>query len=255
MKTICVIQARFASSRLPGKVLERIGDRSMLAMIIERASRAATIEAMIVATSTEVSDDAVATAAKEAGARVMRGSQFDVLDRYYKALNLESDADILVRLTADCPFVDPDLIDLVVNRLIEGDLAFSANRLPPPHARTYPVGLDVEACTTEALRTAWKEATLPHQREHVMPYLYENPRQFRIGVVDLDFDLSGYRWTVDTVEDLAAVRQIAALVGPEPYGWRDVLNVAQAHPEIGELNRTARQKAATESDSRWEQDH
>lgn len=252
MTVICVIQARFASSRLPGKVLEPIGDRSMLAMVIHRASRAASVEHTIVATSTETSDDTVAAAAAEAGARVVRGSQFDVLDRFYAALSMEPSADILVRLTADCPFVDPDVIDLVVNNLIDGNLDFSANRLPPPHPRTYPVGLDVEACKTKALRTAWREATFPHQREHVMPYIYENPRDFRFGVVDLDVDLSSFRWTVDTADDLAAVRRIAALVGPEPFGWRDVLSVAQAHPEIGDLNRSARQKAVTEHDSRWD---
>lgn len=252
MKSVCVIQARYDSSRLPGKVLARIGDRTMLEMVINRVARASQVDYTIVATSTEASDDPVASAAENAGARVIRGSQFDVLDRYYAALNTEPDVDIIVRLTADCPFVDPDVIDLVVNRLIDDDLDFSANRLPPPHRRTYPVGLDVEACKAEALKAAWQNARLPHQREHVMPYLYENPEDFRIGVVDLDVDLSSYRWTVDTPEDLVAVQRIAALVGPEPFGWKDVLEVARQHPEIGELNRSARQKVVTEHDARWD---
>ena len=253
MNVVCVIQARFASSRLPGKVLEPIGERSILRMVVDRVTRASTVGRTVVATSTEASDDAVALAAREAGVVVVRGSQFDVLDRFHDVLRALPDTDVIVRVTADCPFVDPDVLDLVVTRLIDDGLDFSANRLPPPHPRTYPVGLDVEVCTAAALRTAWEGAKEPHQREHVMPYLYEIPQQFRIGLVDLDTDLSSYRWTVDTPEDLIAVRKIAELVGSEPFSWEDVLEVARAHPEIGDVNRAAKQKSVTQHDPRWEQ--
>lgn len=253
MNVTCIIQARFASSRLPGKVLEQIGERSILNMVIDRVQRASTVGRIVVATSTEASDDAVEIAASEAGVDVVRGSQFDVLDRFHDVLRALPETDVVVRVTADCPFVDPGVLDLVVTRLIDDDLDFSANRLPPPYPRTYPVGLDVEACTAAALQMAWERAKEPHQREHVMPYLYENSQQFRIGLVDLDTDLSSYRWTVDTPEDLMAVRKIAELVGPEPFSWEDVLEVARSHPEIGDINRGAEQKSVTQHDPRWEQ--
>lgn len=228
-----------------------IGDRSMLGMVIDRVTRSSTVTDTVVATTTEASDDGVALAAREAGVDVVRGSQFDVLDRFNDVFHELPDTDLVVRVTADCPFVDPAIIDLVVMNLINRNLDFSANRLPPPHSRTYPVGLDVEVCTADALRAAWNRAAEPHQREHVMPFLYENPKDFRIGIVDLEADLSSYRWTVDTPEDLEAARQIAELVGPEPFGWRQVLEVAQTHPKIGNINRNAKQKAVTQHDDRW----
>ncbi|TBN55968.1 acylneuraminate cytidylyltransferase [Glaciihabitans arcticus] len=251
MSTVCVVQARYSSSRLPGKVLERIGDSSMIERVLERLSRSSQLDEIVVATTDQPADVAVAAAVEAAGFRVIRGAQYDVLERYLQAVSDRDDADVVVRVTADCPFIDPDIVDRVIAFRTEGDLDFAANRLPPPHARTYPVGLDVEVATVVALRRAGAEATAPHHREHVMPYLYESGDRFRFGVVQLDEDLSGYRWTVDTPEDLAAARAIAELVGPEPFGWRDVLEVARMHPEIARINGSLAQKDVTVVDTRW----
>lgn len=251
MTTVCVVQARFGSKRLPGKVLEPIGSAPMLVRVLDRLRRAATLDEIIVATTSAASDDAVAKVANFAGVKVVRGSQFDVLDRYHDALLASSSASVIVRVTADCPFIDPDLVDLVVRERADHNADFVANRLPPPHPRTYPVGLDVEVCTAIALDRAWREAAAPHHREHVMPYLYENPDLFVIRVLQLDNDLSHYRWTVDTVEDLDAVRRLDALVGPEPFGWHDVLKVAADNPRIGQINSAQRQKLVSEFDERW----
>lgn len=251
MTTVCIVQARAGSSRLPGKVLEPISGVSMLGKVLTRLSRAQSIDVLIVATTTDAGDDAVEAEAERFGAIVVRGSVFDVLDRYHSALEAAPDADIVVRVTADCPFVDPDVVDLLVRTLREEGADFVANRLPPPYPRTYPIGLDVEVSTAAALETAWRDAASAHEREHVMPYLYESGN-FDVRVVDLPEDLSAYRWTVDTPADLAAVRAIDALCGPEPFGWEHVLEVVMANPEVLAINADSAQKSVFDVDSRWE---
>ncbi|HEY8721825.1 glycosyltransferase family protein [Pengzhenrongella sp.] len=251
MSVVAVIQARFGSSRLPGKVLEDVGGRPMLEKVIQRVFRATSVDDVIVATTDSVTDDSVSAVARGVGATVHRGSTLDVLDRFKTAIGLYDDADLVVRVTADCPFVDPGLIDDAVAKLRSTDADFVANRLPPPFARTYPVGLDVEVTTAAAIRCAWREATEPHQREHVMPYLYDPPGRFRVSILDLAEDLSNFRWTVDTRADLLAVRALAEVVGPEPFSWRDVLAQARKCPAIGRLNAREVQKGLRVTDERW----
>lgn len=250
MTTVAVIQARAGSSRLPGKVLELVGGTPMLERVIRRVARATTVDHVVVATTEEPGDDVVADLAARSGAAVHRGSSFDVLDRFHGAIAWCADDDVLVRVTADCPFIDPGLIDEAVRAREATGADFVANRLPPPYRRTTPVGLDVEVTTVGNLRRAWRRASSPHQREHVMPYLYET-EGLRVHVIDLDEDLSAMRWTVDTPADLAAVRALAGLLPAEPYTWRDVLEVARAHPEIGAINGVEVQKAVTVTDDRW----
>lgn len=251
MTTILVVQARAGSSRLPGKVLEPIGGVPMLRKVIDRARRSAEVDEILVATTRAAGDDAVEQVATDAGVATVRGHQFDVLDRFHDVLLLRPAASELVRVTADCPFIDPELIDrLILLRRSEG-ADFAANRLPPPEPRTYPVGLDVEVCTTAALVRAWTEATSPFEREHVMPYLYATPGRFRVVVDQLDEDLSGFRWTVDEPADLEAARAIDAACGPEPYDWRHVLATVRAHPELSALNAGVAQKRVEVVDERW----
>lgn len=251
MTTLCIVQARTGSSRLPGKVLTDLGGRPILERILYRLMRARSIDTVLVATSTDSSDDPVADLADRCGIEVVRGSAFDVLDRFHTALDAHPDADVVVRITADCPFVDPDIVDAVVGLRAARGADFAANRLPPPSPRTFPVGLDVEVATVEALRTAWRDAASPHQREHVMPFLYENGDRFAVEILDLEEDLSGYRWTVDTPADLEAVRALQLLVGPEPFGWRAVLDAARSNPAIGRINSSTPHRAAGDTDSRW----
>ncbi len=193
-KVIAIIQARMSSSRLPGKVLMDIGGKPMLARVIDRSSRAKWVDQVVVATTTEAEDTPIVSFCRQADIPCYRGSHFDVLDRYYQAAK-RFQADVIVRITADCPLIDPQLIDEVIedffywgsrqyrgmkpaheaNREIKAQAFwdFAANRLPPPWKRTYPIGLDTEVCTFSALERAWQEAQQPYFREHVMPYLYE----------------------------------------------------------------------------------
>src|SRR5512138_621158 len=179
-RCVCIVQARMASSRLPGKVLLDIAGEPMLGRVVRRTSRALRVQATVVATTSDPSDDAVAAFCKAEGISYARGSQFDVLDRYHQAAR-ESGAQIIVRVTADCPAIAPELIDAAVDTLLDSSsqdecaarFDLVANRLPPPFGRSFPIGLDVEVCTFAALERAWREGREPVHREHVMPFLYE----------------------------------------------------------------------------------
>ncbi|OQY31708.1 MAG: hypothetical protein B6I38_05480 [Anaerolineaceae bacterium 4572_5.1] len=208
---VAIIQARMGSSRLPGKVLKDIGGRPMLEWVVKRASRSQTISRVVVATTTDPADQPVADFCAQAGYAYKRGNVYDVLDRYYVAA-CQFEADVIVRLTADCPLIDPDVIDKTVQAFFEATppANFAANRLPPPWGRTYPIGLDVEVCSFRALEEAWQKAEQPHQREHVMPYLYENADRFNILLVDHERDFGDLRWTVDTSADLDLVREVVS---------------------------------------------
>ena len=170
---------------------------------------------------------------------------------------------MVVRITADCPVIDPQVIDEVVTRFLtplEGDAHaqvgsfpwdFAANRLPPPWGRTYPIGLDTEVCTYDGLKTAWEEATLPHQREHVMPFFYEQPERFRILLVNYREDLGKLRWTVDTPEDLELLRKIyARFDGRDDFSWLEVLALFEREPELARLNATVPHKHYRQVDTR-----
>jgi spore coat polysaccharide biosynthesis protein SpsF len=193
---------------------------------------------------------------QQRGYAVSRGSMYDVLDRYYQAARLYQ-ADVIVRITADCPVIDPQVIDETVRALFGGQgrsapvYDFTANRLPPPWKRTYPIGLDTEVCTFSALETAWKEAAQPHQREHVMPFFYEQPERFRTRLVDYTSDLGSLRWTVDTAEDLALVRRIYAhFGGRDDFSWLDVLDLVQSQPDLGQINAAVQHKNYRQIDHR-----
>jgi spore coat polysaccharide biosynthesis protein SpsF len=256
LNTIAIIQARRAASRLPDKVLLDIAGEPMLVRVVERTKRAETLDSVVVATTTETSDDAVEALCQQRGYAVTRGSMYDVLDRYYQAARLHR-ADIIVRITADCPVIDPDVIDETVRALFgeEGEgvpvYDFTANRLPPPWKRTYPIGLDTEVVTFAALDTAWKEAAQPHQREHVMPFLYEQPERFRSRLVNYTRDLGALRWTVDTAEDLALVRRIYAhFGGRDDFSWLDVLSLVENQPDLGQINAAVQHKDYRQTDHR-----
>jgi spore coat polysaccharide biosynthesis protein SpsF len=275
LKTIAIIQARRAASRLPDKVLLDIAGEPMLVRVVERTRRAKTLDGVVVATTTDPSDDAVEALGRQRGYVVTRGSMYDVLDRYYQAARLHA-ADVIVRITADCPVIDPDVIDITVQALfgIEGQeisnrenisrtgltpdsqfltpvYDFTANRLPPPWKRTYPIGLDTEVVTFAALETAWKEAPQPHQREHVMPFFYEQPERFRTRLVDFTSDLGALRWTVDTAEDLALVRRIYDhFGGRDDFSWLDVLSLVQSQPDLGQINAAVQHKDYRQTDQR-----
>ena len=248
MKVVAIIQARMTSTRLPGKVLKRASGLTMLERMLERVQQARLVNQVVVATTTDPTDDAIVKACRRYGTEVFRGSLQDVLDRYYQAAK-HFQADIVVRLTADCPLIDAPLIDAVVDALIANQMDFACNRLPPPFTRTYPIGLDVEACTFAALESAWLNATQKHEREHVLPYLYAVPGRFKVLKLDHTEDLGHLRWTLDTPQDLILLRRIYRhFQGRNDFSWLDVLRLQQQKPQIFEVNAGIRHKTYLESE-------
>ncbi len=250
--TTAIIQARMASSRLPDKVMLDIAGEPMLVRVVERTRRARSLDQVVVATTTDPSDDPIETLCIDRGYLCYRGSMHDVLDRYFQAAK-HFDTQIIVRITADCPVIDPDLIDQAVGELKRSDADFVANRLPPPWHRTYPIGLDIEVCTFQALERAWKEAYQPQHREHVMPYLYEQEGRFHTILLNHDQDYGRLRWTVDTCEDLKLIRRIYDHFNSrDDFSWLDLLELFQEEPKLAEINAEVEHKTALDFDERRE---
>jgi spore coat polysaccharide biosynthesis protein SpsF len=264
-RILVIIQGRMSSSRLPGKILADIAGQPMLQRVFIRTSRAATITQTIFATTIDSSDDPVAEYCDFSGIPFTRGSLYDVLDRYYQTAK-QAKADIVVRVTADCPIIDPTLIDNVVNTLLDNEYDFATNRLPPPFQRTYPIGLDVEACTFVVLEKAWKESSETFHREHVMPYFYEgielsavsrqrsegiSPRGFRIALLNHTTDFGDYRWTVDTPADLEFMRQVySRFDGRDDFTWKEVLDLVHNEPQLMQINAAVKHKTLKDIDER-----
>jgi spore coat polysaccharide biosynthesis protein SpsF len=265
LRTVAILQARMGSSRLPGKVLLDIAGQPMLARVVNRVRRARLLDGMVVATTKDASDDPLAAYCLEHDIACMRGSQFDVLDRFHRAASQQK-ADIVVRITADCPVIDPLLIDEALMDFKDSRVDFAANRLPPPYARTYPIGLDIEICTFKALSRAWQEASQPYQREHVMPYLYEEVQlevktpTRSIGISRNGFkvlqlnhvpDYGSLRWTVDTAADLEFIRAVhARFEGRDDFSWLEMLALVQSNPDLPHLNDEVSAKSLHEVDER-----
>jgi len=250
LNIVAIVQARMKSNRLPGKILKEIAGIPMLERVVERAKRSHLIRQVVVATTEDPSDDGVEEFCTQKGYQVYRGSLHDVLDRFYQTARYYK-ADVVVRFTADCPLLDPELIDYTLTRFLESGVDFAANRLPPPFTRTYPIGLDTEICTFNALARAWKEAELPYEREHVMPYLYDTPGRFKILRVEYEKDYSHMRWTVDTAEDLELVNQIYARFANHPdFNWLDVLAIFVEEPELADINSKVKHKTYLDFDER-----
>jgi spore coat polysaccharide biosynthesis protein SpsF len=250
MRTIAIIQARMNSSRLPGKVLLDLGGKPMLAWVVDRALGAKRLDGAGVATTTAPSDDAIEAFCESRGYPCFRGSEFDVLDRYYQAA-LSFKAERIVRLTADCPVVDPALIDATIQEFESTGVDFAATRLPPPWKRTYPIGQDIEIVSFANLARAWNEATEKYEREHVMPYFYDQDGRFQIKVLNAENDYSAYRWTVDTAPDLDLLRVIIKRFGGrEDFTWREVLQVFEHEPELAQINSGVVHKTGLDVDER-----
>jgi spore coat polysaccharide biosynthesis protein SpsF (cytidylyltransferase family) len=231
---VAIVQARMGSKRLPGKVLMDIEGSPMLLRVVERARRAQTLDRIGVATTDLPTDDAVAEMCARQGIDCFRGSSVDVLDRFYRAA-LAFHAAVVVRLTGDCPLIDPGVIDQTVRAFLESDADFAANRLP--EGRTFPVGLDTEVCSLAALERAWREASAAYEREHVMPFLYDPPGRFRVLQVHAPVDLGHLRWTVDTPQDLEFVRGVfAAFAGNDHFTWMQVADLVARDPGLAARN-------------------
>lgn len=264
-RVVAILQARMGSSRLPGKVMMDIAGQPMLARVYIRSARSAAVDETIVATTTDAADDPIAEYCDFSGIPCTRGSQFDVLDRYYRAA-LQAEADVVVRITADCPVIDPVLVDAVVKAVTQDQFDFACNRLPPPWGRTYPIGLDTEVVLFRNLERAVREAKEPQQREHVMPFFYEgvklgsvnrqletgvSPRGFKIALLHHTTDFGEYRWTVDTGEDLEFIRQVySRFDGRDDFSWKEILDLVHDEPELMEINAGVKHKTLKDIDKR-----
>lgn len=203
-RRVAIIQARMSSSRYPGKVLASLGGLPMIVFMVRRVRASRLLDGLLVATSTDPSDDALANTLQEYGIECFRGHLNDVLDRYTQAAR-SLGAEHVVRLTGDCPLMDADLVDRGLSELARGDTDYVANNLPP----SYPDGLDVECFTMAALETAWREAQRPSEREHVTPFIRGGGAGLRARGWTAVSDLSSLRWTVDHPDDL---NHVSALV-------------------------------------------
>lgn len=201
--TVAILQARMSSTRLPGKVMKPLAGRPMIERQLERLRRCDGLR-LVVATSTDASDDPLASHLKDIGVDVYRGSLHDVLERFVGAARAFEAKGAMIRLTADCPLADPGVINDCVRLRAELGCDYASNG----RRRTYPRGLDVEVFTVDALLTAGREATDPYDREHVTPYLYRYPGRFTQGELVQARDESHLRWTVDTPDDFAFVERV-----------------------------------------------
>lgn len=233
MKVFAVVQARNGSVRFPGKVLTKIGNNSLIELLLKRLSKSKLISKIVVATTDNPVDDALEKAVAELGYDVFRGSEKDVLDRYYKAAALYK-PDVVVRITGDCPLIDAEVVDDVIVKLLDNDLDNCNNTYPP----TFPDGLDVEAFKFSVLAKSWREAIKGYDREHVTPFMHFSGL-FNIGSVKSEKDFSHLRWTVDEKADIEVIRNIFKEFDPIiDFSWKKVIELYQQKPDLFMANRT-----------------
>lgn len=240
-RTVIIVQARMGSTRLPGKILKEVLNRPILSYLIERLQRCKNADALLVATTTNPFDDQIVDCCKKNKVAFMRGSEEDVLARYYDAA-LSTEADVVVRVTSDCPLIDPTVIDSAIENFLSRypEQDYLSNTLE----RTYPRGMDVEVFSFNALKEAFIHAQDPEQREHVTPFIYLRPDRFKLRQIKWEEDESIYRWTVDTEEDFQLIRQLLEVLYPRnpEFGLRDIIRVMQDHPDWLQINAHVLQK-------------
>lgn len=241
MKIGAIIQARYGSTRLPGKVLLPLGGRSVLYHDIERVKQAERIEKIIIATSTHKQDDKIVKEAKSLGATYFRGSEQDVLARYYHAAK-ENKLDTIVRITSDCPLIDPFVVEQGISLFLEHETTIVTNATTDVSKRTFPRGLDVEVFSFDTLEWAFQKAVKAYQREHVTPFIYESVKQVTHLFNDVDY--SNYRWTLDTREDYELITQIYDHLykGYHNFYLSDIINLMEKYPELKLVNAHVEQK-------------
>lgn len=233
MKIVAIVQARMGSTRLPGKVLKPLAGKPMLWHVLRRTLAAKRISEVILATTTAPADRALEPVARELGVRTVFGHPTDVLDRYYQTASAAK-ADVIVRVTADCPFIDPEVLDACVELFHRSGAVYASNAIK----RTFPNGLDVEVFTFSALEVAWKEAVLASEREHVTPFLWKNPNRFPAAELLQETDLSALRWCVDNPEDLVLAQTVCDELGRDgrQFGYPELLQFIQRRPDLTALN-------------------
>ncbi|WP_226000514.1 glycosyltransferase family protein [Paenibacillus sp. BJ-4] len=238
MNIVAIIQARMGSTRLPGKVDLNLLGVTVLERVVERIKKVKQINKIVVATTDLTTDETIVKLAHKAEVEVYRGSESDVLKRYYEAA-VTHNADVIIRITSDCPVIDPVIIDELITNYITGSYDYVSNTIE----RSYPRGLDAEVFSFASLEKAHLEAKKMEQREHVTPYIYQNPDQFSMLSVTCAKDYSNYRWTLDTAEDWELIQQIYAYFKDrDSFDWQDVLELMETNPEIALINSHVEQK-------------
>jgi len=234
MKVVAVIQARMGSTRLPGKVLMDIAGKPMLWHVVDRVKRCKTIDQIVVAITEKEENKAIIELAKKCGVETFAGSEEDVLGRYYQAAR-RFNADVIVRITSDCPLIDPVIVDKLVDYYRDNiDKIDYVNTAP-----SFPEGVDTEVFGFNALEVTWKNAKKRYEREHATIYMHENPAIFRLATIENDKDMSHVRFTVDRMEDLIVVREIFKYLYKHGrvFHTQDILNLLEEKPEIMEINK------------------
>ena len=235
----CIIQARVGSTRLPGKTLKSVNVRdSVLSFGIKQIKNCNLIDKLVVASTTLPEDDKLINYVEKLNTPCFRGSSNDVLDRYYQCAKKFSFSTI-VRITSDCPLIDPEIVDHVILNFIKNKDSFDyVSNLHP--TRTFPHGADVEVFSFEALEIAWKEAKKSYDREHVTPYLYNN-QKFKILNITNEKNLSHLRWTVDYKEDLELIQEIISGINKRPILMNDILLLLSKKPHLIDINKNVPQ--------------
>lgn len=238
MKIVAIVQARMGSTRLPGKVLKEVLSRPLLSFQIERMKKSKLINELVIAT-TPLGNEKIMELCEKESVPYFVGSESDVLDRYYQAAK-KHEADIVVRMTSDCPIIDPEIIDQVIQMYVDGNYDYVSNT----QDRTFPRGMDVEVFSMDALEKTHKEAAIEYEHEHVTPYIYLNRDKFSVGQYTQVNDTNDIRLTVDTTEDFLVIRNIFnELYNNKPdFLLADILDVLEKYPEWKEINKEIIQK-------------
>ena len=228
----CIIQARMGSSRLPGKTLIKLNQyRTTLDFVVNQLSFSALLDKIVIATTNLEQDNIIETNAKTLGIDCFRGSSDDVLDRYYHCAK-KFQINTIVRITSDCPLIDPQIVDQVIRKYQSEDYDYVTNTL----SRSYPIGTDVEIFSFEILEKTWQKAILPSEREHVTLFIRNKKLNFKLGNLKNSKNLGHLRWTLDRVEDLNLIRKIVVKINKNPILMNDILNLFSLEPELIKIN-------------------
>jgi len=232
MKPVAIIQVRMSSTRLPGKVLKKLNGITVLESLLNQLNYSKLLNDKIIATTSNSEDDVIFNFCKSKEIKCYRGSQDDVLDRYYNCAKKFS-INTIIRITSDCPLMDPQVVDAVIDFYLKNSYDYVNNC----YNRTYPYGNDVEIFSLKVLEKVWEKATKPSEREHVTPYIYNNPDEFSLGWIENKENLSEFHWTIDRKEDLIFVQNIFKKISKRPILMKDIIDVIKDDPSLLEINK------------------
>jgi spore coat polysaccharide biosynthesis protein SpsF len=240
-RVLLIIQARMTSTRLPGKVMKNVLGKPLLAYLMERVLRVNKADQIVVATTKNKEDDVIAKFCKENSVHIYRGKEDDVLSRFYEVAVTYS-ADVIVRITGDCPLIDPAVIDIIIGHYLksEGKFDFVSNTIH----RSFPRGMDVEVFSFDALAEAFHYSKSKSEKEHVTPYIYNNTEKYKLGGVLNEENFSDYRLTVDTKQDFTLIEKILSAIYPKnpTFSMEDILQLLERNPSWSNINKSVKQK-------------